>query len=57
MTTIEFYGKLTKEEIDKIESARMEFCRRMKMPDKGTVSIEGRGLGDLPYAPWEKFKP
>ncbi len=53
--TIEFYGKLTQEEIDHIESAKMEFCRRMKMPN--TELKEGTGFGDLPYAPWEKFKP
>ncbi len=57
MTTIDFYGKLTQEEIDKIESDRMAFCLRMKSPKGLTELKEGTGFGDLPYAPWEKFPP
>lgn len=57
MTTQEFYKAKIKEEIDRIEKARMEFCRCMKSPDRVTESIEGRGLGDLRYAAFDKFKP
>ena len=41
----------------RIEIAKARFGRRMKSPKRVTESIEGRGLGDLPYAPWEKTKP
>lgn len=40
-----------------IEKGKAEFGRRMKSPKRVTESIEGKGLGDLHYAPWEKFKP
>jgi len=57
LNAIEFYGKLTQEEIDRIESAKAEFGRRMKSPKKVTEPKEGTGFGDLRYAAWEKFFP
>ena len=44
-------------EHSEIESAKMEFCRRMKSPKRLTEPKEGTGLGDLRYAAWEIFKP
>ncbi len=40
-----------------VESSKARFGRRMKSSKKVTESIEGKGLGDLHYAPWEKFNP
>lgn len=59
MTTIEFYGKEVKKELDRIEieKAKMEFCRRMKMPDKGTEDKEGCPYGSIRYAAFDKFRP
>jgi len=59
LNAIEFYGKLTQEEIDRIknDSAKMAFCRRMKMPDKETEPKEGCPYGSLRYAAFDKFRP
>ncbi len=57
MTAQEFYKTKIQEEIDRIESAKAEFGRRMKSPNRLTEPKEGTGFGDLRYAPWEKFKP
>ena len=57
MTAQEFYKAKIKEELDRIEAARMEFCRRMKSSNRGTEKKEGSPYGDIPYKPWEKFKP
>ncbi len=57
MTIIEFYGKLTQEEINKIESGKAEFGRRMKMPDKGTEDKEGCPYGSIRYGAFDKFPP
>ena len=54
--TIEFYGKLAQEEIDKIESDKAAFGRRMKMPDKGELK-EGCPYGSIRYGAFDKFKP
>jgi len=57
MTTIEFYGKLTQEELDKIEAGKAEFGRKMKMPDKGTEPKEGCPYGGIRYSDQDKFLP
>ena len=44
-------------EHSEIESAKAEFGRRMKNPQRLTEPKEGTGVGDLRYASWEKFKP
>ena len=49
--------ELIQKELDDIESARMEFCRRMKSPERLTEPKEGTGYGDIRYASFEKFKP
>lgn len=40
-----------------VEAAKMEFCRRMKMPNKGTESKEGCPYGGIRYGAFDKFKP
>ncbi len=57
MTTIECYRKLNQDELNKIESLKMRFCRRMKSPKRLTEPKEGTGFGDLRYAEFDKFKP
>lgn len=39
------------------EERVMAFCRRMKMPDKGTEKKEGCPYGSIRYAAFDKFPP
>ena len=46
-----------KEDFDRIESAKMSFCRRMKMPNKGMEDKEGHPYGDIRYSDQDRFSP
>ncbi len=48
---------LSQRPASEIESAKMEFCRRMKMPNKGTEQKEGCPYGSVRYGAFDKFKP
>jgi len=39
------------------DERKMAFCRKMKMPNKGTEQKEGSPYGDIRYSNQEKFKP
>ena len=47
----------TQKEFNDIEARKMEFCRRMKSPERLTEPKEGCPYGSVRYAAFEKFKP
>ncbi len=55
--TIEFYAEKVKELLEEYKAGKMEFCKGMKMTKRLTQPKDGSPYGDIPYAPWDKFKP
>ncbi len=49
--------ELTPKELNDIQVRKMAFCRRMKMPNKGTEPKEGCPYGSIRYGAFDKFKP